>query len=111
MGFPGVQQTALAAEKTVAFTVPGCNTWGMQARISSILTRIDGIVKFDTSLENTLTVTYDAEKTTPAKIKQALTKGGFAPTVKPASPNWSAAPVSSPFERNNGEGVLPVPNQ
>ena len=24
--FPGVQQTALAAEKTVGFTIPWCNT-------------------------------------------------------------------------------------
>jgi hypothetical protein len=25
-GFPGERQTALAAEKTVEFTIPGCNT-------------------------------------------------------------------------------------
>ena len=59
----------------------------MQARISSILRPIDGIVKFDTSRENTLVVTYDNEKTTPAKIKQALRKGGFDPAVKTPSPN------------------------
>jgi copper chaperone CopZ len=44
-------------------------------------------VKFETPQDNTLVVTYDTEKTTTAKIKQALKKGGFAPTVKPVSPH------------------------
>ena len=48
---------------------------------------MDGIVTFETPRDNALVVTYDDEKTTPAKIKQALRKGGFDPAVKTPSPN------------------------
>ena len=41
---------------------------------------MDGVVKFDTPKLNTLVVTYDDEKTTPAKIIEALKKGGINPT-------------------------------
>jgi hypothetical protein len=59
----------------------------MRSRISSILKPIDGIVNFSTPRDNDLVVFYDNEKTTPAKIKQALRKGGFDPTMKPTAPN------------------------
>jgi hypothetical protein len=86
--FPGSQQMAFAAEKTVQLTIPGCNTWGLRARIGSILTPMDGISKFDTTQDNKLVVTYDDEKTTMAKIRQALKKGGLIPTGKPVYLNW-----------------------
>jgi len=40
-------------------------------------------VKFETPMADTLVVTYDDEKTTPAKILEALKKGGINPTGKP----------------------------
>jgi hypothetical protein len=48
---------------------------------------MDGVVKFNTPKADTLVVTYDDEKTTPAKIKEALKKGGLSPTGEPINLN------------------------
>jgi len=55
----------------------------MQARIRSILKPMAGMVKFEIPRQNTLVVTYDNEKTTLAKIVQALSKGGLPPAGEP----------------------------
>ena len=44
---------------------------------------MDGVVKFGTPKADALVVTYDDEKTTAAKIIEALKKGGIKPTGKP----------------------------
>jgi hypothetical protein len=44
-------------------------------------------VKFDTPQPDVLVITYDDEKTTPAKIIQALKKVGINPTGKPINLN------------------------
>jgi hypothetical protein len=44
-------------------------------------------VKFETPTQDALVITYDDEKTTPAKIIEALKKGGINPTGKPANFN------------------------
>jgi hypothetical protein len=44
-------------------------------------------VKFDTPKQDTLVVTYDDEKTTPAKIMNALKKGGLSPKGQPMNLN------------------------
>jgi hypothetical protein len=48
---------------------------------------MDGFVKFDTPKADALVVTYDDEKTTPAKIIEALKKGGLSPTGEPVNLN------------------------
>ena len=71
-------QSAIAEEKTVKFTVPGCKWAGTAARVGAILNGISGVSKVDTDSEkHTATMTFDSEKTTVEAIKKALTDGGF----------------------------------
>jgi hypothetical protein len=44
-------------------------------------------VKFDIPKADTLVVTYDNKKTTAVKIREALRKGGLAPSEDPVNLN------------------------
>jgi len=44
-------------------------------------------VRFDTPKQDTLVVTYNDEKTTPAKIMEALKKGGMSLKGQPINLN------------------------
>ena len=71
-------QSAIAGEKTVKLTVPGCKWAGTAARVGTILNDIDGVSKVATDPENhTATVTFDDKKSNLEAIKKALTDGGF----------------------------------
>lgn len=71
-------QSAMAGEKTVKLTVPGCKWAGTAARVGSILNDIDGVLKVATDPEkHTATVTFDDTKSNLEAIKKALADGGF----------------------------------
>ena len=74
---------ALAGEKIVQLTVPGCSAWGHKARISSILKKIDGITKYENKDPNLLIITFDDKKTTLKVIINELKKAHFTPTGEP----------------------------
>ena len=74
---------ALAAEKIVQLTVPGCSAWGHKARISSILKKMDGIKKHENKDPNLLIITFDDKKTTLKIIIDELKKGNFVVNGEP----------------------------
>ena len=78
-----VAPLALAAERIVQLTIPGCATWGSKGRIGSILKKIDGVKKHENKGDNLLIVTFDDEKTTIGIIKDELKKGKFTFTGEP----------------------------
>jgi hypothetical protein len=45
---------------------------------------MDGIITFNSSAENTISITFDDQKTDEGKIVSALIKGGVAIPGKPA---------------------------
>jgi copper chaperone CopZ len=67
-----------AAEKTILLNIPGCNAWGAYARISSILKSLEGIIRFESPAENTVSVTFDDQKVDEEKIAHALDAGGVS---------------------------------
>ena len=74
---------ALAGEKIVRLTVPGCSAWGHKARISSILKKIDGITKHENKDPNLLIITFDDKKTTLKVIINELKKEHFTVNGEP----------------------------
>ena len=71
-------QSAIADEKTVKLTVPGCKWAATAAMVGSILNDINGVSKVDTDPEkHTATVTFDTKKTSVEAVKKALADGEF----------------------------------
>ena len=73
--------------KTVKLTVPnllGDDWCEPQDRIRSILTGIEGVLKYNLNAKSfTVTVTFDNKKTSVDKIIEKLTKGGYPVSGKP----------------------------
>ena len=78
-----LSSAAFAAEKVVQLQVPGCSAWGHKARISSILTKIEGVKKYENKENNLLIITFDDEKTTLKIIVNELKKGDFIISGEP----------------------------
>ena len=74
---------ALAKERVVQLTVPGCSTWSTKSRIGSILKKIDGVKKHENKANNRLIITFDDEQTTLKIITDELKKGKFVVEGKP----------------------------
>jgi len=74
---------ALAEERIVQLTIPGCSAWNSNARIGSILKKIDGVKKHENKGHDLLIITFDDEKTTLNIILDELKKGKFSPTGDP----------------------------
>ena len=71
-------QKALAADRVVVLTVPGC-VWSHTAnRVRSILKSIDGVMNVKTDIiAHSATVSFNDEKTGVEEMKKALRKGNF----------------------------------
>lgn len=74
---------ASAAERIVQLTIPGCSSWNSNARIGSILKKIDGVKKHENKGHDLLIVTFDGEKTTLNIIIDELRKGKLSITGDP----------------------------
>ena len=74
---------ALAEERIVQLTIPGCSAWNSNARIGSILKKITGVKKYENKGHDLLIITFDDEKTTLNIILDELKKGKFSPTGDP----------------------------
>ena len=74
---------ALAAQRIVQLTIPGCAAWSSNSRIGSILKKIDGVTKHENKGHDLLIVNFDDEKTTLNIIIDELKKGKFSPTGDP----------------------------
>ena len=74
---------AFAAEKVVQLDVPGCRPCGATARINAIMTKIDGIKKYENKDHDLLIITFDDEKTTLNLIIDELKKGKFSVNGEP----------------------------
>ena len=74
---------ALAAERIVQLTIPGCSSWGSNSRIGSILKKIDGVTKHENQGHDLLIITFDDEKTTLNIIIDELSKGQFSSASDP----------------------------
>ena len=72
-----------AAQRIVQLTIPGCSSWNSNARIGSILKKIDGVTKHENKEHDLLIITFDDEKTTLNIIIDELKKGKFNPTGDP----------------------------
>jgi hypothetical protein len=68
---------ALAAQRIVQLTIPGCSSWNSNSRIGSILKKIDGVTKYENKGHDLLIVNFDDEKTTLNMIINELKKGKF----------------------------------
>jgi len=74
---------ALGGERIVQLTVPGCSAWGSKARISSILKKIDGVIKQEHKGNDLLIITFDDKKTSLNIIIDELIKGKFSVNGEP----------------------------
>lgn len=74
---------ALAEERIVQLTVPGCSSWNSNARIGSILKKINGVKKHENKAHDLLIITFDDEKTTLNIIIDELKKGKFTVSGDP----------------------------
>ena len=74
---------ALGGERIVQLTVPGCSAWNSNARIGSILKKIDGVKKNENKGHDLLIITFDDEKTTLNMIISELKKGRFVVNGEP----------------------------
>lgn len=75
--------TVLAKDiKTVVFTTtPQMHCENCENKIKNSVRFVRGVKTIETSVENqTVTITYDADKTSPEKIREGFTKIGY--TVK-----------------------------
>ena len=76
-------QAVYAAEKIVQLNIPGCASWGLSKRISSILKTTEGVIKHEMPGENTVNITFNDKKTSVKKIIAALKKGELTVNGKP----------------------------
>lgn len=68
---------------TVTLTISGMHCEGCASGITAMLKRTDGVLKADVSYEEKRAVVeYDAAKTSPASIVQAVEKLGYKASVK-----------------------------
>jgi hypothetical protein len=74
---------ASAAERIVQLTIPSCSSWNSNARIGSILKKIEGVKKHENKGHDLLIITFDDEKTTLNIIIDELRKGKFSLTGDP----------------------------
>ena len=74
---------ALGGERIVQLTVPGCSAWNSNARIGSILKKVDGVKKHENKGHDLLIITFDDEKTTLNMIISELKKGRFVVNGEP----------------------------
>ena len=74
---------ALAEERIVQLTIPGCSTWNSNARIGSILKKINGVKKHENKGHDLLIITFNDEKTTLKMIVDELKKGEFVVNGEP----------------------------
>ena len=74
---------ALAKERIVQLTVPGCSAWNSKARIGSILKKVDGVKNHENKANNLLIITFDDEKTTLKIIINELKNGHFVVNGEP----------------------------
>ena len=74
---------ALGGESIVQLTVPGCSAWNSNARIGSILKKVDGVKKHENKGHDLLIITFDDEKTTLNMIVDELKKGKFVVNGEP----------------------------
>lgn len=64
-------------------TIKGMTCGGCVAAVKLQLKRTEGVSAYEVSLDKAeADVTYDAAKTTPAKIAESVSKTGFQATVK-----------------------------
>src|SRR6266498_6071026 len=69
--------------ETVTLTISGMHCESCATGIVAMLKRTDGVVKADVSYEERrASVTYDATKTSPEKIVEAIEKLGYKAAVK-----------------------------
>lgn len=82
--FVGLAFAASAGEAAkTTLTVKGMTCGGCVAAVKVQLKKTDGVAAYDVSLEKAeASVTYDAAKTTPAKIAESVSKTGFQASVK-----------------------------
>ena len=78
---------ALANERIVQLTVPGCSAWNSKGRISSILKKIDGVKNHENKANNLLIITFDDKKTTLKIIINELKEGHFIVNGEPVYMN------------------------
>ena len=74
---------ALGGERIVQLTVPGCSAWNSNARIGSILKKVDGVKKHENKGHDLLIITFNDEKTTLNMIVDELKKGKFVVNGEP----------------------------
>jgi len=87
---------ALAATRSVTFTVTGwtCGSCAASTRIA--LKKLDGVEEVKTDRQKMeAAVTYDDSKVTPEKMIQAIQKLGYKATIRAAAPSAAAPPVSA----------------
>ena len=75
--------TAIATQRTVQMTVPGCFHCGASKKLAAVLKKIDGVENHQIRHPNIVIVTFDDEKTTLKTIVQKLEEGTFPPDGKP----------------------------
>lgn len=77
-----VSAPAWAAAKTVTLAVPGMSCAACPITVKKALSRVDGVIKTDVSLEkHTAVVTYDDAKTDTFALIQATTDAGYPSDV------------------------------
>lgn len=68
---------------TATLTITGMHCTGCAKGVTAMLKRTEGVVAAETSYEKKeALVTYDATKTTPAKLVEAIEKLGYKAEVK-----------------------------
>jgi len=74
---------ALAAQKTVALSVPGMTCSACPITIKVALNRVEGVSAVDVRYEERdATVTFDDAKTSVEALTQATTNAGYPSTLK-----------------------------
>jgi copper chaperone CopZ len=72
--------TSGKVEATIVLKLQGMSDSGQAQRLRSTAAKLDGILRFDVNyILDSVTVKYDADKLTPARIKKKLALGDLAP--------------------------------
>lgn len=72
-----------ANQQTVVLDIKGMHCSGCASGIEAMLKRVDGVTKADVSFEERrATVEYDAAKTSPEKLIEAVEKMGYKAAPK-----------------------------
>jgi copper chaperone CopZ len=105
---------ALAATRTVTFSVSGWTCGACAASTRIALKKLDGVLEVKTDLEKAeAVVTYDEARVTPAKMAESIGKLGYRASVKgsPAEKALprSAGPNPSVAGKELGQNASPFP--